>query len=65
MTILLIKSKSKTIVWKYKISKEQVYRITSETKKSLLKHSQRQNRNDSKKRVINKDLAILAILPKF
>ena len=49
----LNKYKPKTIASKYKISKEKVYRVISETKKSLLKYNQREVQNDWKKRAIS------------
>ena len=42
----LNKYKPKTIASKYKISKEKVYRVISETKKSLLKYNKREVQNE-------------------
>ena len=49
----LNKYKPKTNDRKYKISKEKVYRVISETKKSLLKYNQREVQNEWKKRAIS------------
>ena len=49
----LNKYKPKTIASKFKISKEKVYRVICDTKKSLLKYNQREVQNDWKKRAIS------------